>query len=316
MYENVPNIFESETNNELQSIAEGNGFEVIERIGWAEYRRLLAQVPYSEMIGHKINQIQTLQELTQPLIDKDELRRRNFEAAQKIPNIIKFFEQEHGQRVLSNNSNPYYAFSTDKKLTIRSRKNDPTNIQFLRRIYHAVPTASVPQVFHTMFEAMVDNGAMGAGMDLVLNRENFPEDVSASDYEASFNTNTIISYVYEDDPELMQKVVKAALEVQSAHPEYYELPPQEEINLKTAHIRDFLIPLDDRTAFAEMTDTSSYHSGVVTPIYFELFGWDFPSLEVFHERMQKYSSEQPGEFSSEYSTLKRRKMYQPALISS
>lgn len=297
-----------------ESILEGHAFEEIARVGWAKYREELGQLSYADIIERQAKQIEEL-ELKQDFKTQSPpqwvTQSQNMEAGTRASKLSKWFIAEYGK----DKSASFFAFQDrGKKLILQGRKEitdeKSTPIDNLvTRIYFTVPTRNSPESYKALFNTLTDEGVMDR-IQLALNLENY----TADSLDKSFENNTIIVYVYGKDPELMTKVVKAiARAKKESKPELWKLPEEDLVKAKQSIVNDFMIPLDDSTAFVEAKNTNSYHSGPRGRMFHEITGevpWQKISMRELAKKFKGWDSRRSGLFSED----KERRRYMPALV--
>ncbi|MDO8668233.1 MAG: hypothetical protein Q7K35_04025 [bacterium] len=296
-----------------ENILEGHAFEEIARVGWVKYRETLGKLSYSDIIEQQAKQVEELELKQDNKIQTPPqwvTQSQNIEAGERARKLSGWFTAEYGK----DKSNSFFAFQDrSKKLIVQGRKEmtdeKSTPIDNLvTRIYFTVPTRNSPEAYKALFETLTDEGVMDR-IQLALNLENY----TADSLDKSYENNTIIVYVYGKDPELMTKAVKAiARAKKESKPELWKLPADDLAKAKKSIVNDFMIPLDDTTAFVEAKNTNSYHSGPCGRMFHEITG-EMPTQKVsIRELAQKFKGwnpQRPGLFSEDDD----RRRYMPAL---
>jgi hypothetical protein len=300
-------------------IIEGKGLEVIAEAGWSEYRKALVDIPYSEIAENQSAQIKQLEtsssdshKTTSPTWVVEEITRRtNHAALSRARRLIQHFTNAYGKDSLSS----VVAHAGEKKLMISGRgisrdaQGNPTDLP-VTRIYFTVATDKAPEVFEALRKTFIDMGIMSE-FELALNLESY----QAESLSKPFENNTLIAYIYGQRPDLLTKMAKGILRAKREYdPDIWKLSNQYLAQAKRMNIEDFMIPLDDTTAFAEMDSLRSYHSGPSKKMFTDLMGgWTLDRMittEQIISKLKSWTPQTPGLFPDE----PRRRRYMPALV--
>jgi len=299
----------------LEAIAEGKGLEEVERIGWTRYRGTLAGMNYAGIIDRQIPEIRRLEteSVSQKGTPEWVINAQNIEAKHRAQEMGQWFLAEYGP----DKSSPFFAHVSGRKIEVKGRKvrQEASTENPLTRMYFSVPTKNSPEAFKELWASLADAGIMG-DVELALNLESFEGDSINKPSE----TNNIILYAYGGNPELMKRIAKAIKTAKTQKPELWSLTPKDKARAKTAILREFMIPLDDTTAFVEASSTTmSYHAGPYGEIKNAL-GYVTPSkigtLKDLSAKFKQYDPAQPKRIDSGIGSNLAidRKYHMPALI--
>ena len=297
-----------------ENILEGRGLHEISRVGWAEYRRRLAEIPYGEIAKREVEKIKSLRRDSAGVKWYEEgfIIKKNREAFQRVQELSKWLTTEYAR----NGPFSFFAGQSNKKLTVQGRKEggmctkegDPID-HHCTRIYFTVPTMNSPEAFKLLFSHLVDAGVMDR-ISLTLNLETFQ-----GDFEKLSQDNTLIIYIFQNNPDLLTRVCKAIAQAKSSSTKEWEMGSSAIAHVKESMLKNFEIPLDDTTAFVESDNSGSYHSNYRPYMYHELTGSDPANpvpLDELVSDLKRYTPEKPGKFSY-YPQLRYRRMYSPGL---
>ena len=299
------------TDDDKEKIEQGRGLEVIGKVGWKNYRENVAQLSYADFVKNQAAQIADLESRPQQQKTEWVISQENAQAAERTAKLSKWMTGNYGKDKSAN----FIAYQDgNKKLMVRGRniqlnKNGaPTELP-VTRVYLTVPTRTSPEAMQALFTTMTDEGAM-ANADLALNLENY----QGQSANKSFENNTLVLYVYGDKPDVLSKVAKAIQRAkQESKPELWQLPDGDLAQAKKEMVADFMVPLDDTTAFVEADNLGSYHQGPRGRIYTDLTG-EMPGQKIDLNKLQKsmetFTPTRPGLFDQD----KNRRRYMPALI--
>ncbi len=298
----------------VENILEGRGLEEISRVGWGKYREALVQTSYADIIDHQIDQIEEVrlkQETKTTPVPEWLVHNLNVKASMRAKELSKFLTTEYSKDKQSS----FFAYQDQgKKLMVQGRETmtDGKYIPIdnhLTRIYLTVLTRNSPEAFKALFNSFVDEGAMDY-VQLALNLENY----QADSLDRPFEDNTIIIYVYGQNSDRLTKVAKAISRAKNESPQdLWKFDSENLAKAKETIAKDFMIPLDDTTAFVEAKNTMSYHAGAYGIMRRSITG-ELPTtkinLQELSDKFKKWTPELPGLIEGDSD----RRCYMPALV--
>lgn len=311
--EQAPEVEHAEA--DVENILEGRGLEEIAKVGWGKYREVLTRSSYADIIERQARQIDEIKleagEKTAPLPGWV-VHGKNVAASDRARNLSAWLRAEYSR---DKSASFYSDQDRGKKLITQGREEimderDRPLDGRLTRIYFTVPTGSSPEAYKALFDSFVDEGVMGR-VQLALNLENF----QADSLDRTFENNTIIAYVYGDSPPVMTKIAKAITRAKKeSSPELWALAPKDLAKAKESMVRDFMVPLDDTTAFVEAKDINSYHSGSRGRMFQAITG-EIPyrtniTLEGIAAKFKTWTPDRPGLLEDN----PERRRFMPALV--
>lgn len=297
-----------------ENVLEGRGFEEIERIGWQKYRAALVNLSYGDIVEKQVSQIKQLEAQQEYKTGKTPewiTHEQNVEARGRARNLSSEFSEKYSKEKLLT----YYSYQDrGKKVFVNGKnievddKNNPIG-RPVTRFYFSVPTKSSPEAFKSLFTSLVDEGVMGK-IQLALNLENY----QGESLDKSFENNNLVLYAYGENPQLMEKITKAITRAKRSSPDAWQLSATNTAKAKEEMVKDFMIPLDDTTAFVEMDNLRSYHADVRGHVYYELLG-EMPhmkktSIDEFAKKVKERTANTRGVLSE----FPKRKRNMPALV--
>lgn len=296
-----------------KNILEGRGLQEIPELKWKNFREVLKNLSYADIIHQQIRQIDNLKSQPQNKNTPPKwlTHSQNSEAETRASGLGNKLSEQYKLDGLSS----FSVFMNGKKLTTRSKKNEGLSQQefFNRpttRIYLSVLTKNAPEIYKSLFDSLIDNHCFEDKIDLVLNLENF----TTNSLNESFDNNTIIIYCFGKNPPI-ENVAKAIDRAKKSNPRLWGLSKPDLIKTKEKNIKEFMIPLDDTTALVEVGNVDSYHARSGGNILFEITGKPVAeriTLNELEEEFKKFNPNKPGLFSEQQIT--NRKRYMPALV--
>ncbi|MDP3764017.1 MAG: hypothetical protein Q8Q95_00130 [bacterium] len=298
----------------VENVLEGRGLEEISKVGWGKYREALTQTSYADVIDHQIDQIKEIKNKQEPKTESVPewlVHNLNIKASARAKELSEFLTTEYSRDKQSS----FFAYQDrGKKLMVQGRepvmdeRDNPID-NHLTRIYLSVLTRNSPEAFKALFDSFVDEGVMDY-VRLALNLESYQDD----SLDKPFEDNTIIIYVYGQNSDRLTKIAKAITIAKNESPQdLWKLGSEDLAKAKEAIAKDFMIPLDDTTAFVEAKNINSYHAGAYGRIRRSITG-ELPttkiSLEELSDKFKKWTPEYPGLIEDEPD----RRQYMPALV--
>lgn len=295
-------------------IKNGQCLEIINEIGWEEFKKILIDTNYSEIVEGAIKQIQDLEQ-----INKDTntgpapewLTHNNNEEAKLR---IKKVETELMAHFSQSDSTPCVVHSNAKKIMVSgnsiARNDRGESVETpVTRIYFSVATQRSPEAFKALIIGLEQQGILDT-IEVAYNLENFEGD----SINKIFENNTIILYVYGTKPNILEKISQTITEVKNDNPDPWKLSARSLIRSKENVAKDFMIPLDDTTAFVEMPSNESYHSTVRGHVFQELTGqfpWTKMNLSDFSKSLSVWKKDHPNSVAG----FKNRLKHMPGILS-
>ncbi len=298
----------------IENVLEGRGLEEIARVGWGKYREALTQNSYADIIDHQIDQIEEIKLREEPKTGRVPewlIHNLNVKASARARELSEFLTTEYAKDKQSS----FFAYQDrGKKLIVQGRetimdeKDTPID-NHLTRIYLSVLTRNSPEAFKALFDSFVDEGVMDY-VQLALNLENY----EADSLDRPFEDNTIIIYVYGQNSDRLTKVAKAITRAKNeSAQDLWKFGSEDLAKAKEMITKDFMIPLDDTTAFVEAKDINSYHAGVYGRMRRAITG-ELPTTEIslgeLSDKFKKWTPEYPGLIEEDPD----RRCYMPALV--
>jgi hypothetical protein len=296
-----------------ENIINGRGFEEIENVGWQKYRETLADMSYGDIVERQAEEVERLasgQDYKTGKLPEWIIEKANSESSQRATEMATWFTQEYGKE----KSATFTAFKDrEKKLIARGKdipltENGEPVERPVTRLYFSVPTKNAPEIFKEVFTALADEGEMRK-VDLALNLESYQSDSLKKESES----NTIVLYTYGKDSQLMESIAKSVRRAKNASPDKWEMSRSGKGKAKETMIKEFLIPLDENVAFAEMPNLESYHANAYGRISEEVTGippYMKVPLKEFTEKVKTFTSR----FRNAFTDFPNRRRNMPALI--
>lgn len=311
---------------DIKNVLRGNSLELISRIGWEKYRKLLESLSYSQFIADglkEISQLETASQVEQQPLNEVVLQ-QNKEAGLRAEGLMNNMEQE---------------FARSKGLTYFCKNSEGGNKFFalfrgsdseqkkVTRFYVGINNRNAPEIFQSLFEELAKQDGLG-NTDLALYKSNIIGGAEESFNDIDVQVNNIIIYVKNDNPETFNMVSNAITSSKKNHPEIWNLSMGDKAKLKRQYLSDFIIPIDDNVGFVEMSGVNSYHIDARVGIYRQLLGESIQysegiSLEERSKILAEYGPANPGFFGKMMITgrevwtinaRERRRKYMPALL--
>mgnify|MGYP001596408663 CR=1 FL=1 len=172
---NVKKIQEAKVVEEdMKSIEDGHSLEVIERIGFENYRNLLCQTSYSKIWDNLSARMATMDQSTKTpewmLADKKHSSKKR--AIHLREKYLAAHPEEDGDQKF------YCDEKIVKKLRIIGREKNIESKRFLRRVYLSVPTANMPEISEELFKTMDRDGLLSQ-TETAMNMEVYDEEGSS-----------------------------------------------------------------------------------------------------------------------------------------
>lgn len=268
----------------------GKGIEVVNETGWENYRKMLDLLGWSQLAESQISSIKYLKERSK----KEASTIPNDEAMETRARIRNYVKETRDKYPRTSNL-PYFAASevdttdTGKKLTIWGKDVPKFGKEKTTRIYMALTEVGMRFAFDALREELAQNGAINK-MILALNLETLQ---NADPNEV--DNNAVIMYVPDSNPEVLTKICQAIKAAKEKQPNAFKLTAKQLASVKTGSTAEFMVPLDDTTAFVEVEKVkggASYHSTVMAEMRKYVYrGFDtldqqgLPNMEVYNETL-------------------------------
>ncbi len=316
---NEPQIVPSPQNHEIKVedidslITDGKGLEVIQKIGYQEYRNRLANFSYSQFIQKVMDEKKRHEETIQSSSPTESkapgwvITNANDEALKRTLQLGKELQTQFPYEGTS----PFYVDnSRTNKIWVFGKDFPQTKIDEdykMTRIYLSPPTANLPEAFSSLVNALERNGCLSQ-IQVALNLEVLEAESLNKDHER----NSIIIYAKGDTPP-MDKIAKAIMDAKNLLPSSWVTSERAQLELADEMARDFMIPLDSTTGLVEIRGEESYHN-VRGRIAADLLK-DFRLLR--QKNIEPYfdalNPQTPGNFFT-FDFLEERRSYMPGLV--
>lgn len=292
-----------------EKLVQGQGFSEILRCGWRACRETIKKTSYAEWIQAALQrQSETpasKQDTKPPGWVIEELNKKALARATQISEKLRErFPRESEHSLLAWQDRGKKVFFQEKKPFPESGK--------VTRLYLHVPSATAPDAFLSLCRASAKNDGIKQAK-IALNLENY----QAESLFDEIDNNTLIVYVYGNNPQDVDRIMKAIDMARRAQPEAWEIPARLRAKLRERAIKELIIPIDDQIALVEQMGATSYHSGIYPAIYEEAtYGgstyydrFDFKTLQMF---FAPFRPDHPVPCANP--SLRNRSRHLPALV--
>lgn len=273
-------------------IIAGEGLEIINEKGWAEFRKQLEALNWEPFANTQIKQIKDLREKAKTETPYsygpyDSMLNRQ---------AIKGYAEETRQKYPKDGQLPYFALTEKetsdlgKKLTIYGRKTPTFGKENTTRIYMAIPENGMQYCFEALREELASNGALEK-MILALNLEVLDNKSPAT----RADNNAVVMYVPDSNPDTLTKISKAIAKAKEKQTVAFRLTSSQLAYVKLWSTAEFMVPLDDTTWFVEIEKqqgTQSYHQGIFPSMRHSIY-WghdpvvdELPNMVIYKESLK------------------------------
>lgn len=244
-----------------EQLVQGQGFSEILRCGWRACRDTIKKTSYAEWIQAALQRrpeaSASKRDEKPPSWVVEELNKKALARATQISEKLQErFPRKSEHSLIAWQDRGKKIFFQEKKLYPQDGK--------ITRLYLHIPSATAPDAFLSLCRASAANDGIKQAK-IALNLENY----QAESLLDEIDNNTLIVYVYGDNPQDIDRMMKAIDVARQTKPEAWELPARLRPRLRERVLQNLVIPIDDQIALVEQIGGGSYHSDIYPALYEE-----------------------------------------------